>query len=103
MADSPAFDWLCRELETVTSLDRLEARGTVRIALKQAGLEARSVTPDQLEVVAHKILPGELGQRAVDWPDSICEQLITGLKQMEPGGSKNDSPEAVFDRLGGGF
>jgi hypothetical protein len=103
MADSPAFDWLCRELEAISSLDRLEARGTVRIALKQAGLEARNVTPDQLEVVARKILPGELAQRAVDWPDSICEQLVAGLKNLDQDGSDTDSPEAVFDRLGSGY
>ena len=51
MADTAAFGWLCNELERVTTLNRLEARGTVRIALKQAGLESRSVTPDQMRVV----------------------------------------------------
>ena len=41
MPDSAAFEFACGQLETGTSLDRLAARGTVRIALKQAGLEAR--------------------------------------------------------------
>ena len=49
MPDSAAFEWTCNELEERCSLDRLEARGTVRLALKQAGLEARSVTPEQMK------------------------------------------------------
>ena len=47
MADSPAFDCVCEKLEEAPPRDRLQARGTVRLALKQAGLDARSVTPDQ--------------------------------------------------------
>ncbi len=62
MATSTAFEWLCDELETKTTLDRLEARGTVRIALKQAGLEATSATAAQIAVVLTRILPEELGK-----------------------------------------
>ena len=65
MADSPAFDWTCTELENETDLDRLEARGTVRIALKSSGLEAGTVLPDQMRVVIEKVLPTELGARGV--------------------------------------
>src|SRR5690606_5066988 len=63
MAGSQAFEWLCEAIEAGTSLERLEARGTVRIALKQAGLEARSATAAELAVVVGKILPRELRQR----------------------------------------
>jgi hypothetical protein len=45
MADSPCFDRVCAALESETSLDRIEARGTVRLALKGAGLDAASDTP----------------------------------------------------------
>ena len=48
MADAAVFDWICNRLEQDTSLDRLESRGTVRLALKSAGLDARSVTPEQM-------------------------------------------------------
>ena len=40
MADARAFDWVCEEVEKKSSLSRLEARGTVRLALKKAGLDA---------------------------------------------------------------
>ncbi len=65
MAGSSAFEWLCTALEESTTLERLEARGTVRIALKEAGLEPRTVTPGELRVVVQKIMPRELRNRGV--------------------------------------
>ena len=100
MADSNAFTTLCEKLEQSSTLDRLEARGTVRLALKQAGLEAASVSASQLVVVAEKILPDELRSRGVDDPDSVCSQLASELKAM-PDDAAADSPEAIFERLGG--
>ena len=100
MADSPAFVWTCEELERLTDFDRLEARGTVRIALKASGLEARDVTPDQMLVVVEKLLPVELGARGLDSSDSICMRLATGLGSIESG-PQSDSPDEIFKRLGG--
>ena len=51
VSDSPVFDRTCDELEQRTTLDRLAARGTVRIALKSAGLEVTSVDAAQMGVV----------------------------------------------------
>ena len=100
MADSNAFTTLCEQLEQSSTLDRLEARGTVRLALKQAGLEAASVTASQLTVVVEKILPGELESRGVEGPESVCNMLASTLKAM-PDDTAGDSPEAIFERLGG--
>ena len=106
MADAAAFEWLCKELQESSTLDRLEARGTVRIALKQAGLEARNVTPDQMQVVAQKVLPGELERRGVADAESICSGLLPGLKALasDPAAivSTAEQPDEVFRRLGGG-
>jgi hypothetical protein len=101
MASSTAFEWICRALENLTSLDRLEARGTVRIALKQAGLEATSVTGEQLAVVLTRVLPGELTRRGVEAAESICQQIAAGLDRVPAAPSRGDTPEAVFARLGG--
>ena len=101
MSDSAAFDFVCGELEEKSSLDRLEARGTVRLALKQAGLEARSVTPEQMIVVCEKILPGELEARGVAESDGISKGLVTGLGTLDAGAAV-ETPDAVFQRLGGG-
>jgi hypothetical protein len=101
MADPTAFDWICAELERVTPLDTLAARGTVRLSLKEAGLEARSATPAQLSVVVERILVGELRARGIEKPDELCERLAIGLKSQESASSAGESPEEVFRRLGG--
>ena len=100
MADSPAFDWICQELESQTDLDRLEARGTVRIALKSSGLEASSVLPDQMRVVIERILPGELNARGVETAEALCSRLADRVSSVASG-DVADSPDEVFRRLGG--
>ena len=101
MADAPAFDWVCNELEQQTSLDRLEARGTVRIALKEAGLDARSLTPDQMKVVLDKLLPKELESRGVSNSEGVCRTLASGMASLGGGDSGVETPEEVFRRLAG--
>jgi len=103
VSDAAAFDWLCTELESRSSLDRLEARGTVRIALKQSGLDVRSVSADQMKVVIEKVLPAELLARGVDDGDGICEGLVQSIKSQDLGGDQaTQSPDEIFRRLGGG-
>ncbi len=100
MADSPAFNWICVQLEESTTLDRLEARGTVRLALKTAGLTAAAVSPDQMRVVIEKLLPGELLARGVERVDEMCAAWVSGVQQIESG-DRSESPDDVFRRLGG--
>jgi len=64
VSQSRAFDHACETLERKTKLSRLEARGTVRLALKAAGLDAGRVTARQMGVVFERIMPGELGRAA---------------------------------------
>jgi hypothetical protein len=100
MADAGAFDFVCAQLEQRTSLNRLEARGTVRLALKSAGLDAAHVTAAQMRTVIEKILPGELRNRAVEGPERLCTALavlLAGSQLKEASGS--ESPEAIFARL----
>ena len=103
MSDAAAFDWACGELEENTSLDRLEARGTIRIALKQSGLDVRAVTPEQMKVVIERVLPGELLARGVENGGSICTAMAEKLKDQDLGDAKPaQSPDEIFRRLGGG-
>ena len=101
MADSTSFEFACSELERTTSLDRLEARGTVRLALKETGLEARSVAPGQMATVMSKVLPKELAIRGIAESESICSAIAAALSQL-PDEDVAETPEAVFQRLGGG-
>lgn len=104
MADAPAFDWICHRLEQDTSLDRLESRGTVRLALKSAGLEARGVTPQQMAVVIQKVLVEELTTRGISDAADVCGRLAATI-ESEAGslgaGGAAETPDAVFSRLGG--
>jgi hypothetical protein len=104
MADAPAFDWMCARLEQDTTLDRLEARGTVRLALKSAGLEARTVTPEQMKVVVQKVLEGELTARGVENASALCSRFVSDLgaeaANLSAAGA-GETPDAVFSRLGG--
>jgi len=92
MATSPVFDAVCEKLENQTSLDRLAARGTVRISLKEAGLDAKSVSWDQMLVVLGRVLPGELESRGVDNAASLCQDVTESLA--------NTTFAAVSDRVG---
>ncbi len=100
MADSTSFEFACSELERTTSLDRLTARGTVRLALKETGLEARSVTPSQMTTVMTKVLPRELATRGIEEGESTCAAIASALSNL-PDEDVVDTPEAVFQRLGG--
>jgi hypothetical protein len=101
MADSSAFDNVCAGLEEGSSLDRLEARGTVRIALKGAGFDASHVTREEMVVVIERVLPGELERRGVENCDALCAELCRGLSDVETDGGAAETPDAVFRRLGG--
>ena len=100
MADAEAFDFACAEIEARTSLDRLAARGTVRIALKQAGLDPRTVTPEQIAVVAEKVLVGELVSRGVADSAALCSDLAAKARRLA-GRPSAETPDTVFRRLGG--
>lgn len=80
MADSPVFDRTCDELERRTELDRLAARGTVRLALKEAGLDVASVDARQMGVVLEKVLPAELERRGIARSSGVCAGIAEALE-----------------------
>jgi hypothetical protein len=98
------FDWLAARLAAGTALSDLEARGTLRLALKSAGLDAKSANADAYRVVVERVLARELATRGVADADAVCAQLAGELASLESSQatSRNAaSPEAVFARLGG--
>lgn len=101
MAEAEAFTIVCDHLERATGLERLAARGTVRLSLKEAGLSPDSVTPEQMAVVTEKILPNELRALRIADVDGHCQAIRGRLKRASGGGgdANGASPEAVFERL----
>ena len=102
MAESRAFELVCQELEAATSLSGLEARGTVRIALKQAGLDPDTVTPKEMGAMLGSVLAEELGLRGVEDSEGVASAIASALQTADLGNEeRGDSPEDVFSRLGG--
>ena len=99
MAASAAFDRVCADLEAASVFTTLEARGTVRLALKQAGFDPKAVTGAQLAVVVRRVLPRELELRGIEDAEALCERLAGSVESLPP--EDGDTPEEVFARLGG--
>jgi len=102
MADSPVFDAACAELERRTDMDRLAARGTVRIGLKSAGLAVASVDPEQMTVVLRRLLPAELESRGIADAAGVCAAIAEALSGMTFDVKKDRAGEAAraMARLG---
>ena len=99
MADSQVFVWVSSEVAGATTLSDIEARGTVRLALKEAGLEARDVDAKQMRVVLEQVLPQMLDSRGIADAAAICRGMVPRLPREA--GPSGDSPERVFERLVG--
>ncbi len=98
------FDFAADHLEQHTSLDRLTARGTLRIALKAAGLSPKSLRVEQLRVAVDKVLARELEKRGVEGARKICAELsnaLPGVSAAEQAPASAGADE-IFRRLGSG-
>jgi hypothetical protein len=98
------FDFAAERLEQHTSFERLEARGTLRIALKAAGIEPQNLTGAQLQVVFEKVMPGELDSRGVSDVRDVCAAVLADVGSAG-GGAENASaanPDEIFRRLAEG-
>jgi hypothetical protein len=95
------FEFAAAELQKRSDLEDLEARGTIRLALKSSGLTAREVTQEQMVVVIDQVLPRELQLRGIENPEGVCGELSQAVKgfEAENGEPAGATPEDVFSRL----
>ena len=100
MSTSAVFDWLSTQLSQHSTLEVIQARGTLRLALKDAGLEPRTLTKTQAQVLLAKVLPYELGTRGVSNAAQLCAELTTALKMMTFADATTEAAETIFARLG---
>jgi hypothetical protein len=102
--DAAIFDIAAERLEHHSGFDRLEARGTLRIALKIAGLTAKSITAAQLSVVFEKVMPGELETRGVSDAAAVCRAVVDDLVNTPSPAEAESSGDldAIFRRLANG-
>ena len=97
------FDVAAESLEVHTDMDRLAARGTLRIALKEAGLDAQKLTLPQLRAVFEKLMPKELDARGVGDAAATCKTTMDEIAGLASAIDTESSatPDDVFKRLGG--
>ena len=102
--DATLFDFAADRLEHHAGLDRLEARGTLRIALKAAGLEPKNLTGAQLQVVFEQVMPGELDSRGITNMQEVCAAVLADLADARGAAAdaSDTSPDDIFRRLAGG-
>jgi hypothetical protein len=101
---STIFDLVSKEIERRTDLGRLEARGTVRLAVKEAGFSVDAITARELAVVLERIMPEALSSRGVIEAAAVCTTLAKLLRELGEVASARGqaSPERVFERLASG-
>jgi len=100
---TPLFDIAAKRLEASTDLDRLAVRGTLRLALKEAGLEPQNLSVAQLRAVFEKLMPKELEARGVANPAAICSAVMNDVMSAARTADleMSTSPDEIFKRLGG--
>ena len=103
MADT-LFDIAAEQLEQHAGFDRLAARGTLRLALKESGLDAKGLTVQQLGVVFEKVMPKELKLRGVSDTTAVCSAVVDHLANSPATADAEPSTDldAIFRRLANG-
>jgi len=101
VADS-LFDFTAERLSHHTGIERMAARGTLRLALKSVGLDPDGVTAKQLQSVIERLLPDELLTRGVASPGDACRALIEDIGNA-PAALRESGQDVddIFRRLGG--
>ncbi|HMY14902.1 MAG TPA: hypothetical protein PKA58_01175 [Polyangium sp.] len=98
---SPAFEFVCERLETIAKISRIEARGTVRLALREVGKNPAYVSPQDMATIVTRVLPRMLQTRGVRDSAQICQEIATQLSQAKlASGATYLDPAEVFARLG---
>lgn len=101
MSTSPAFEWLAAELARTTTLSPLQARGTVRHMIADAGFDPRNLRKQQLVVLLERQLNAELDRRGVAHTPTFGPDLASLLRRTPLDETHvADRPEDVFARLG---
>lgn len=90
-AETGSFEWLCAALIERSTLGELSSqgcpkrrelavRGTVRLALRSAGLDSRQISRDEMLFVVGKVLPEKLSSCGLKDGDELCQELSTELR-----------------------
>jgi hypothetical protein len=97
------FDIAAERLGESSDMERLAARGTLRLALKQAGLDTDNLTIPQLRTVFEKLMPKELEARGVVDAAASSKAAMDAIERVasETELAASNSPDEIFKRPGG--
>jgi hypothetical protein len=88
------FEFVCGELERRGQLSRAVARGTVRLAMKQALLNEDRLTRHGMSFVVRRILPGMLERRKIGHAEALC-RMIAKVLEVSPAEDLHDRPSSL--------
>ena len=106
MADSEDFVAVARVIERSTPLNEMQSRGLVRRLLKQAGLDAQEVTPQQLIAVGKSLLREALQKNGVAEAEPVILQWLECCARQDEKTRASErmrvtnTVEEVFARIG---
>jgi hypothetical protein len=106
MADSEDFMAVARVIEKTTPLNEMQSRGLVRRLLKQAGLDAQDVSPQQLAAVGRSLLREALQKNGVSDADAVIAQWLDCCAKQDERSRASErlrvtnTVEEVFARMG---
>lgn len=98
MVESPVFSWAAEQLEVLSKMTRLQARGTLRRLLKDAGLDGETLTRTEWQQVARKMLANALRKQGITAVDDLVKNLSNIPEKI--GMTNSDSALEIFRRLG---
>lgn len=101
MSAPSLFDWFADRIVLRTSLSRVEARGMLRVVLRECGLPVETLAPAQLRPVVQRMLGPALQRVKVAYTDAVCESLLKDLEESPAPSSAGEDAAAVFGRMGG--
>ena len=95
------FDITANGIERHTHFSQLVARGTLRLAVKQAGLDPNNLTLRQVKVVLEKLMARELERRGVADAAAVCKKVVEGVVAEAPSDASSEvAIDRIFRRLG---
>ncbi len=98
--ESDAFEIACEVILSRTSLTGPQVRGSVRLALKEGGLRAKTVSTRQLLAVVERLMPERLVAQGLESDDArrVCDAVSTRLEAYtDP--VQDIGPGSMLDRL----
>src|SRR5262245_59932063 len=99
MSDSPIFELMCEHVESEAKLSRLEARGTVRLMLKEVGLDAQEVSKGAAMLAVDRFLEQALRVRRVADPEQVKLRVLQAVRASTLEGPEGADPASIFSRI----